>query len=29
MGKSNDVIQWREKMYNLGTEEYGEVGTYF
>jgi hypothetical protein len=29
MGKSNDVIQWREKMYNLATEEYGEVGTYF
>jgi hypothetical protein len=29
MGKSNNVIQWREEMYNLATEEFGEVGTYF
>jgi hypothetical protein len=28
MGKSNNVIQWREKMNNLATEEFGEVGTY-
>jgi hypothetical protein len=29
MGKSNNVIQWRDEMYNLATEEFGEVGTYF
>jgi hypothetical protein len=29
MGKANNVIQWREDMYNLATEEFGEVGTYF
>ena len=29
MGKNNNVIQWREAMYNLATEEFGEVGTYF
>jgi hypothetical protein len=29
MGKSNNVIQWREEMYNLATEEFGEVGKYF
>ena len=29
MGKNNNVIQWREEMYNLATEEFGEVGTYF
>jgi hypothetical protein len=28
-GKANNVIQWREDMYNLATEEFGEVGTYF
>jgi hypothetical protein len=29
MGKANNVIQWKEDMYNLATEEFGEVGTYF
>jgi hypothetical protein len=29
MGRNNNVIQWREEMYNLATEEFGEVGTYF
>ena len=29
MGKSNNVIEWREKMYTLATTEFGEVGTYF
>jgi hypothetical protein len=29
VGKANNVIQWREDMYNLATEEFGEVGTYF
>lgn len=29
MGKNNNVIQWREEMYSLATEEFGEVGTYF
>ena len=29
MGKNNNVIQWREEMYNLATEEFGEVGAYF
>jgi hypothetical protein len=29
MGKSNNVIQWKEDMYSLATEEFGEVGTYF
>jgi hypothetical protein len=29
MGKANNIIQWREDMYNLATEEFGEVGTYF
>jgi hypothetical protein len=29
MGKVNNVIQWREDMYNPATEEFGEVGTYF
>jgi hypothetical protein len=29
MGKANNVIQWKEDMYNLATEKFGEVGTYF
>jgi hypothetical protein len=29
MGKGNNVIQWREEMNNIATEEFGEVGTYF
>ena len=29
MGKANNVIQWKEDMYSLATEEFGEVGTYF
>jgi hypothetical protein len=29
MGKHNNVIQWREAMYNEATELYGEVGSYF
>jgi hypothetical protein len=29
MGKSNNVIPWREEMCKLATEEFGEVGTYF
>lgn len=29
MGKHNNVIEWREKMYTLATSEFGEVGTYF
>jgi hypothetical protein len=29
MGKSNNVIQRREEMYKLTTEEFGVVGTYF
>ena len=29
MGKNNNVIQWREEMYNLATEEFGAIGTYF
>jgi hypothetical protein len=29
MGKGNNGIQWREEMYNIATEEFGEVGTYF
>ena len=29
MGKHNNVVQWKESMYNLATELFGEVGTYF
>lgn len=29
MGKGNNIIQWRDEMYNLATEEFGEVGTFF
>jgi hypothetical protein len=29
MGKANNVIQWRVDMYNLATEEFGEVGTQY
>jgi hypothetical protein len=28
MGKANNVIQWKEDMNSLATEEFGEVGTY-
>jgi Reverse transcriptase (RNA-dependent DNA polymerase)/Zinc knuckle len=29
MGKNNNVILWKESMYNMATELFGEVGTYF
>jgi hypothetical protein len=28
MGKHNNFVQWKESMYNLATELFGEVGTY-
>ena len=29
MGKNNNVILWKESMYNMATELFGEVGAYF
>jgi hypothetical protein len=29
VGKHNNVVRWKESMYNLATELFGQVGTYF